>query len=150
MSMGAKPVLRERDGMVTSAAPEGGKPGWQQPQSVAAESGPARNEDPSDWCLPPALPAPPCLPACLPPACACACLFVSGPRLLLYPRSWHAIARLRLEQSRPGLGLGLRLVLVGFGLVPWVHTMPCGAMRQDGMALTLILHLHQSHLATGT
>lgn len=77
MFMGAKPVLRERDGMVTSAAPEGGKPGWQQPQSVAAESGPPRNKDPSDWCLPACLTRPPCLPA--------SCLRLRLPACLLAP-----------------------------------------------------------------
>lgn len=86
--MGAHTVLiRGRDGMVTSAAPEEAWLVAAVSQSVAAESGPARNEDPSDWCLPLALPA---RPACLPTSCLRlrlpACPF--GPRLLCHPRTF--------------------------------------------------------------
>lgn len=124
MFMGAKPVLRERDGKVTSAAPEGGKPGWQQPQSVAAESGPARNEDPSDWCLPACLTRPPCLPA--------SCLRLRLPACLLAPPallSAHLQTETGTAPARPAWVLGCGWSWSG--PVWCLGYTRCGAMRCD-------------------
>lgn len=132
MFMGANTVLiRGRDGMVTSAAPEEAWLVAAVSQSVAAESGPARNEDPSDWCLPPALPA---RPACLPPACACACLLVPlapACSAIRAPCTQTLTADLRLEQSWPGLPRSW--AAAGLGLV-WSGALGytrCRAMRCD-------------------
>lgn len=152
MFMGVHTVLIRRAGWhggIRSA--RGSLAGW-QPQSspsvsqpvAAAESGPARNEDPSDWCLPLCLPPPPCLSACLlplpAPAPAPACLSPS-PACSAHPRIryWQD---LRLEQSWPGLprswaAAGLGLVWSGALGNTRCRAMPCDAMRQDGMALTL-------------
>lgn len=136
MPMGSKPVLRERDGMVTSAAQPAQRKskawaGGSRSQSLLNQDRPGMRTPP-DWCLPPAwLPA---LPARSPPACACvcgcACLPVFRPRLLCYPRAWHLPGRLRLEQSRPGLWFGPRLVWSG--LVWCLGFTRCRATGRDG------------------
>lgn len=83
MFMGAISVLRARDGMGDFRRARGtAQQAWSgsRSQSLRAESGPARNDDPSDWCLPACLTRPACVPL-LPPACcllplplsACAC-----------------------------------------------------------------------------
>ncbi|POS74539.1 hypothetical protein DHEL01_v207063 [Diaporthe helianthi] len=120
--------IRARDGMVTSVGPKSER-AWSgsRSQSLRAESGPARNDDLSDWCLPACL----ARPSFLLPARE------GAPALCVLPPPASAI-HLRKElagQARPeSPGLGLRLWLLGWaGLVPWgTHKMPCNAMRCDG------------------
>lgn len=79
------------------------------------------------------LPYPPALPACLPHACACACLIVSWPppALLSAHLARYCQTETGTEPARPAWVFWLWLVLVWSGLVWCLGYTRCRAMRCD-------------------